>query len=576
VLLEHHAKLLSDRAISPEIAGARGYRTAENGEQLGRLGFKQYQRRAGLIIPICDVHGERTSSQLRPDSPRKAKSGKYENVGGSKIILDVNPAVSRQLRDATIPLDITEGPLKGDAGNSKGLCCVALLGVYAWKRDGKALPDWDLIELADRVVSIIFDSDIATNPNVAQARDGLTAFLQERGARVYHITLLPAADGSKVGLDDYFAAGHTVEELRALATPAPLAARMTLSLVYGAGEGKADTVDDPWTGDYASSLLSAGHTAAFVGVYAKLLDIPPLVFTKSIMQPTFTGIAGALGAALDGFNLSTWPQGDWSGEDRPTPADRTKSCGRLFTAGVSIKTGRFWMGRSKKLCGNLDCMTCAPGEVNRLGEHYLPVLADTAVVYLSVSRQNDRLGDTVQLRALRMRSRTGAPANYSIFRTWNGSATVISTAPLAGDDAEPRTARAMSGMEAWKFLHAGPLRAGVLLDWPLANRGAWKLPKSPGKVTGIKQKENFYFGSHTKEENHAFFRAAADEAQRRWGVRPVLGVDLPGLDGTPVVDEVLVKGWLGILNDPDFNPWKKPDEPDAWTAYLMRKRECVG
>jgi hypothetical protein len=134
----------------------------------------------------------------------------------------------------------------------------------------------------------------------------------------------------------------------------------------------------------------------------------------------------------------------------------------------------------------------------------------------------------------------------------------------------------MSGIEAWKLLHAGPLRTGVLLDWPLGNKGPWKLPKNPGKETKTKDKENFYFGNHAEEETRAFFKAAADEAQRLWGVRPVLGEDLTGLDGIPIADEVLVKEWLSILYDPDINPWKKPDEPDAWTAHMLKKRQGGG
>jgi hypothetical protein len=342
MLLPQHSQRLNDSAISPEVARARGYRSAENGDQLERLGFKKYQRGAGLIIPIYDCHGEIASYQLRPNNPRPNSKGvprKYENIGGSKIVLDVNPAVQHHLRDKTVPLDIAEGPLKGDAGDSKGLCCVALIGVYGWKRDGKPLPD--LIDAMDRIVFIDFDSDVADNPHVAQARDGLTVFLQERGARVYHTVLLPAADGSKVGFDDYFAAGHTVEELRALATPAPLAARVTLSLIRSVGEAsgantEANTEDKPWTSEYASSLLNAGHTAAFVGVYAKLRDVPPRVVTESIVHGSFPG---AQGDALEAFHLSRAPQTDWSGKiaviqlsghrgtraDRPVTATRSPS-----------------------------------------------------------------------------------------------------------------------------------------------------------------------------------------------------------------------------------------------------------
>ena len=46
-----------------------------------------------------------------------------------------------------------------------------------------------------------FDSDVMVNPKVRGALDALTAFLTKRGAHVQHVTLPPAPDGGKVGLD---------------------------------------------------------------------------------------------------------------------------------------------------------------------------------------------------------------------------------------------------------------------------------------------------------------------------------------------------------------------------------------
>ena len=47
---------------------------------------------------------------------------------------------------------------------SKGLCCIALLGVWSWRETNEhggktALPDWELIALNGRDVYITFDSD---------------------------------------------------------------------------------------------------------------------------------------------------------------------------------------------------------------------------------------------------------------------------------------------------------------------------------------------------------------------------------------------------------------------------------
>src|SRR5262250_2183244 len=75
-LLPRHQKLLDDSGISPEIAVARGYRSAEFIDELAGEGFADYQRRLpGLLLPVHDVDGRIAFCQYRPDDPRK-KDGK--------------------------------------------------------------------------------------------------------------------------------------------------------------------------------------------------------------------------------------------------------------------------------------------------------------------------------------------------------------------------------------------------------------------------------------------------------------------------------------------------------------------
>src|SRR5262249_30265360 len=51
---------------------------------------------------------------------------------------------------------------------------------------------------------------------------GITTWLHFMGARVRHVILPEGEDGAKTGLDDYLAAGHSAEEITALArAPAP-------------------------------------------------------------------------------------------------------------------------------------------------------------------------------------------------------------------------------------------------------------------------------------------------------------------------------------------------------------------
>lgn len=76
---------------------------------------------------------------------------------------------------------------KADAAVSKGLCCIALLGVWNWRGEnehgGKTiLADWEHIHLKGRRVYIVFDSDVMTNPHVHSVLVRLKAFLESRGA----------------------------------------------------------------------------------------------------------------------------------------------------------------------------------------------------------------------------------------------------------------------------------------------------------------------------------------------------------------------------------------------------------
>ncbi len=205
---------------------ARDYRTVTTRAELLRLGFSDAQARVpALLIPVWSVHGDVGLYQLRPDHPRilSGKPLKYETPKGARMMLDAPPAARGALADPAVPLFVTEGVRKADAAVSAGLCCVALLGVWNFRgtnaRGGKvALPDWESIALNGRTVFIVFDSDVMEKRAVHAALVRLKAFLESRGGVVRVIYLPPGSEGSKVGLDDFLAAGGAVRELLDLAT----------------------------------------------------------------------------------------------------------------------------------------------------------------------------------------------------------------------------------------------------------------------------------------------------------------------------------------------------------------------
>lgn len=231
-LSSRHRELLNKSGLTSAIITARGYRSASK-QELTSAGFSPWQAKQipALLIPIYDVCGNLRQHQMRPDIAPiiDGKPLKYMTPKDSQLCLDVPRAVQPMLRDPSIPLWITEGSRKVDAGAEKGLCIIGALGVTGWMRDGQPLPDWEHIVLQGRAVYVAFDADARTKKPVWQAMQTLKSFLEGRGATVY-IIYLPDdenAPDKKIGLDDYLYR-HTTDDLLALASetlcPCPSAA----------------------------------------------------------------------------------------------------------------------------------------------------------------------------------------------------------------------------------------------------------------------------------------------------------------------------------------------------------------
>jgi hypothetical protein len=216
-LSSRHAELLRASAISREHAEARGYFTATKRAELLDLGFERYQAIVpALVLPVWSVDGRIVNYQARPDRPRidrdRGREVRYETVAGSQLRLDVPPLAREQIGRPLVSLWLTEGVRKGDALVSAGACAIALLGVQCFRTD-----DWERIALEDRKVYVVYDSDVMVKPAVHRALESLAAFLTAKGA-LLHFVYLPQDDG-KLGVDDYLAKGHTLENLHRLVRP---------------------------------------------------------------------------------------------------------------------------------------------------------------------------------------------------------------------------------------------------------------------------------------------------------------------------------------------------------------------
>ena len=170
--------------------------------------------------------GEPVLHQVRPDEPRRDGAGrpvKYETPAKASARLDVHPSMRDALGMPAVPLAITEGAKKVDAATTAGICCIGLVGVDGWRGRNSsggltALPQWNDVHLKGRTIYLVFDSDVMTKGAVYYALLKLRGWLESKGADVFVVYLPSGPMAAKVGVDDFLAAGHNVDDLLTLAT----------------------------------------------------------------------------------------------------------------------------------------------------------------------------------------------------------------------------------------------------------------------------------------------------------------------------------------------------------------------
>jgi hypothetical protein len=216
----HARELYDGSAIDPTVVERRGYRSVTAAEAQA-LGFAPSQCRSGLFLPTFTLAGVRVLGMLKPDEPRidpKAdKPLKYEWPAGEPPLVDIHPDALATFKTRGVEKWWTEGHKKADAAWSRGLACANLPGVYMFLHHRKVVADLDELDLAGEVCYVVFDSDVMRKKSVANALLRFCEALRRRGARVMVVYLPEGENGAKVGLDDFFATGGTVEQLRALA-----------------------------------------------------------------------------------------------------------------------------------------------------------------------------------------------------------------------------------------------------------------------------------------------------------------------------------------------------------------------
>ena len=236
-LSDRHVKMLKEEsAISENLIIDRGYRTLDKRDKqvLIDLGYSTAQiRLPGLLMPLYKTDGSNGLSQFRPDNPRKDRKQKiikYEYPKGEGISIDCPKQCQSDLDNPSIPLWITEGIKKGDSLAGLGACVLGLLGVWNFRGtndNGGAtiLPDWQHVALNGREFYIVFDNDILNKQGVQMAMRTLAKWLESKDqTNQVFVVNLPDNGGQKLGVDDFIAQGHDLDDLLGYAEPFKLKA----------------------------------------------------------------------------------------------------------------------------------------------------------------------------------------------------------------------------------------------------------------------------------------------------------------------------------------------------------------
>ena len=203
-LPKEKAQYLVERAVTPAVAAARGYKYVRQGKPLdgGYASAWGYpQKYSGLLIPLHSIM-QVDATILRLDTERidrRGKKHKFDNPRGQKNALATSPLTRDLLTQQGQVLFLVEGVTRIDALAGYAIPASGFQGIWNWKSSGTVLPDFDVLAIKGNRIILIPDGDVRLKFDIKAGVERLTNFLRGRGAESVHVVALP--DG--LGLDDW-------------------------------------------------------------------------------------------------------------------------------------------------------------------------------------------------------------------------------------------------------------------------------------------------------------------------------------------------------------------------------------
>ena len=196
-----HLEDLARSGLSVETIDAQKIRSVPPWAIDELLGFRTSRKiTSALLFPFLNPAGgymnfvrmriypalETKRGTVRYLQPRRGSGGASSRLYFVRAVLDA-------VLYGDEPLVVAEGEKKAAALGQLGMPAVGISGVENWHvtNSTRLLPDFDYITtLHGRVVDVIPDADVATNPAVARAVTRFISALQARGARP-RVVVLP-------------------------------------------------------------------------------------------------------------------------------------------------------------------------------------------------------------------------------------------------------------------------------------------------------------------------------------------------------------------------------------------------
>jgi hypothetical protein len=171
------------------------------------LGFPTPAALSAYLIPFPDPRGgwrDLVRMKVFPAITTDHGTIKYLQPRRSGVRIYFPLTTLDAVLHSTEPLYIVEGEKKALRVAQLGLPTIGLCGIEGWHLGGarELHPDLDDVGLRGRIVNVLPDADVRTNPLVHRAVQRLGVALAARGAEG-KLVLIP--DGYK-GIDDYLAA----------------------------------------------------------------------------------------------------------------------------------------------------------------------------------------------------------------------------------------------------------------------------------------------------------------------------------------------------------------------------------